>query len=149
MCAWMWLGSGAECCSSKYRCMSAQLAQLQSQTTTSFFSPLSHAQKGRFISPLPANRLRAARFPVKTSHSERRHEPYLVLHVSPASVIVVIIYSGVCGASPRPLCSSLCVNPAPEAEGRRLPSPSRRLLAGDQNRKPSGPIRALRIQALL
>lgn len=73
-------------------------------------------------------------------HKETQKPLYLVLHVSLASVIVVFIYSGVCGPSPQPVLLIVCQS-SPEAEGRRLPSPSRRLLAGDQNRKLARPIR--------
>lgn len=73
------------------------------------------------------------------SHEDTQKLLYLVFHVSPASVIVVFIYSGVCGLSPQPVLLIVCQS-SPEAEGRRLPSPSRRLLAADQNRKLSQPI---------
>lgn len=75
-------------------------------------------------------------------HKETQKPLYLVLHLSLASMIVVFIYSGVYGASPQPLLLIVCQS-SPEAEGRRLPSPSRRLLAGNQNRKLSQPIRKL------
>lgn len=95
---------------------------------------------------LPCRREACWRFPREKfrSHKETQKPLYLVLHVSLASVIVVFIYSGVCGASPQPLLLIVCQS-SPEAEGRRLPSPSRRLLAGNQNRKLSRPIGQLEI----
>lgn len=72
-------------------------------------------------------------------HKKTHKSLYLVLHVCVASVIVVFIYSGVRGGSPLPLLLIVCQS-SPEAEDRRLPSPSRRLLAGDQNRKLFQPI---------
>lgn len=57
-----------------------------------------------------------------TFHKETQKPLYLVLHVSLASVIVVFIYSGVCGASPQPLLLIVCQS-SPEAEGRRPPLP--------------------------
>lgn len=81
-------------------------------------------------------------------HKKTQKSQYLVLHVSVASVIVVFIYSGVRGGSPLPLLLIVCQS-SPEAEDRRLPSPSRRLLAGDQNRKLFQPIAEQEIQVVL
>lgn len=76
---------------------------------------------------LPAKK----KFPFRTTH--KKHT-YLVLHLSPASVIVVFIYSGVCGASRQPLLLIVCQS-SPRSGRQTAPSPSRRPLAGNQNRK--------------
>lgn len=80
--------------------------------------------------------------------ARKRRRPYLVLHVSPASGLVVFIYSGVGGASPRPRLLIVCQS-SPEAEGRRLPSPSRRPLAGHQNRRLPQPMGSRRNSSAL